>query len=136
MTTTAQPSRPTIEPTETSRPFWDAVRQHRLDIQRCESCRQHVFYPRTTCSHCGSFALAWVTAAGTGTVYTYTVARRPTHPALHAPSVIAIVELDEGPRLATNIIDCAEADVSIGMRVEVTFEDHQHGALPMFRPAR
>lgn len=130
-------SRPTIEPTETTRPFWDAAREHRLDIQRCGVCRRHVFYPRTTCPHCGSLELIWVNAAGTGTVYTYTVARRPTHRTLVdvVPYVVAIVELDEGPRLATNIVGCSPDDVTIGMRVEVSFEDHDDIALPVFRPA-
>ncbi len=77
-------------------------------------------------------------ARGTGTLYTYTVARRPTHPGFadRVPYVIAVVELDEGPRMTTNLIDCSPEELSIGMRVEVAFGDLQDGLrLPLFRPA-
>jgi uncharacterized OB-fold protein len=107
-------------------------------IQRCSNCRSHIFYPRYNCPQCGSRGLEWVQASGRGKVYTYTVARRPTHPAFadRVPYVIAIVELEEGPRLTTNIVDCDPNAVRIDMPVEVTFEDvNEEISLPVFRPA-
>ncbi len=131
--------RPLPRPTALSAPFWEAARRHELRIQRCRSCREHVFYPRYNCPHCGSRELDWVTASGRGTVYTFTVARRPTHPAFadRVPYVIAIVELDEGPRLTTNIVGCDPGAVRIGMRVRATFEDvGEEISLVMFEPER
>lgn len=125
------------KPSPFSQPFWDAARRHEFVIQRCRSCEQHVFYPRYNCPHCGSLDLEWVPAAGRGTIYTYTVARRPTHPifADRVPYVIAIVELEEGPRLTTNIVGCDPEEVRIGMPVEAMFEDiDEAGTLIMFRP--
>jgi uncharacterized OB-fold protein len=90
------------------------------------------------CTECGSQALEWVVACGRGTVYSYTVARRPTHPAFaeRVPYVIAIVELDEGPRVTTNVVDCDPDAVRIGLPVELTFEAPVDGiALPLFRPS-
>ena len=134
----AQIPRPLPRPSPFSRPFWEAARQHELLIQRCSNCRGHVFYPRYNCTHCGSRDLEWVKASGRGKVYTFTVARRPTHPAFadRGPYVIAIVELEEGPRLTTNIVDCHPDSVRIDMPVEVTFEDvNEEVSLPVFRPA-
>jgi uncharacterized OB-fold protein len=133
------PSRPTPPPNSVSAPYWEAARRHELVIQQCLDCQRHVFHPRPTCPHCGAHDLKWVPVSGHGTVHTFTVARRPTHPAFadRVPYVIAIVELDEGPRLNTNIVDCAPEDVHIDMRVEVTYEDlddEDATTLPVFRP--
>ena len=129
--------RPLPRPTALSQPFWDAARQHELHVQRCTACGTHVFYPRYNCTSCGSRGLDWVRASGRATVYTFTVARRPTHQAFadKTPYVIAIVELDEGPRLTTNIIGCEPDDVRIGMPVEASFEDtDDEVTLVTFRP--
>jgi uncharacterized OB-fold protein len=125
-------------PSPFSQPFWDAARDHRLMIQRCGRCGTHVFYPRYNCTSCGAVALEWVEASGRGTVYTFTVARRPTHPALadKVPYVIAIVELEEGPRMTTNIVGCDPDAVRIGMPVAASYEDHDGGTLVMFAPER
>ena len=129
--------RPRPEPSATSQPFWDATLNGEFRIQHCTECGAHVFYPRVNCTECGSQALEWVVACGRGTVYSYTVARRPTHPAFaeRVPYVIAIVELDEGPRVTTNLVDCDPDTVRIGLPVELTFEAPVDGiALPLFRP--
>ncbi len=134
---TSQIPRPLPQPSPFSLPFWEAARRHELVIQRCTRCRSHIFYPRYNCPHCGSRELEWVKASGRGKVYTYTVARRPTHPAFadRVPYVIAVVELEEGPRLTTNIVDCDPHSVRIDMPVEVTFEDvNEEISLVMFRP--
>lgn len=130
-------TRPLPRPTELSRPYWDAARRHELKVQRCTRCGLHIFYPRFNCTRCGARELEWIRASGTGSVYTYTVARRPTHAAFadRVPYVIAVVELDEGPRMTTNIVGCAPDDVRIGMRVEASFEDvNDEISLVMFRP--
>ncbi|MFT7598689.1 MAG: putative OB-fold protein [Acidimicrobiales bacterium] len=130
--------RPLPRPTSHSAPFWSATTEGRFLIQRCTSCDQASFYPRVNCPACGSLELSNEDASGRATVFTYTIARRPTHSAFAdaGPSIIAIVELEEGPHVTTNIIDCDPAEVSIGMAVEVTFADEIDGiALPLFRPA-
>lgn len=131
--------RPRPRPSGASEPFWEGTRRGEFRIQRCSSCRTAVFYPRYNCTHCGSRDLEWQAIAGRGTLHTYTVARRPTHPAFaeRVPYVIAIVELDEGPRVTTNLVDCDPDTVRIGMRVELTFEPEREGvAIPLFRPAK
>jgi uncharacterized OB-fold protein len=107
-----------------SRPYWDAAREHRLLIQRCSACGEHVFYPRAACPHCHDARLEWVEASGRGTVYSFTVARRPAGPwfADKTPYVVALVELEEGPRLLGTLRVEPEA-ARVGQRVRVAFED-------------
>ena len=90
------------------------------------------------CPHCHSTDIEWLAAAGGGTVYTYTVVQHPTHPAFadKVPYVVAVVELDEGPRIVTNIKHCPIGDVRGGMRVSIFFEDvFPNITLPMAEPA-
>lgn len=129
--------RPVPMPDSDSQPFWDGAREHRLLIQRCKDCGRHQFYPRIFCQGCLSDSLAWVDSQGMGHVYTYTVARVPASPAFAAevPYVVAMVQLPEGVRLVTNIVDCSPEDVHIGMPVEVTFREVSGSCtLPVFRP--
>ena len=129
--------RPLPQPSPLSRPFWDGARSRELWVQRCRSCGSHIFYPRYLCPRCSSSEIEWVRASGRGTVFTYTVARRPTHPAFadRVPYVIAVVELAEGPKLTTNIVDVDPDDVAIGLAVEASFEDVGDVTLVNFRPA-
>jgi len=130
--------RPLPQPTPITQPFWDAAREHRLSMQRCRSCEKFVFYPRPLCSHCGSDDLEWRDLSGRATVYSYTIARRATARPFEpdVPYVIAIVELDEGPRMTTNIVGCPPEDVRIGMPVLAHFEDASDEiTLVKFRPA-
>ena len=125
------------KPTPQSQPFWDGTAKGEYRVQECARCGAHVFYPRYNCTECGATELRWKPASGRGTVYTFTVARRPTHPAFadRVPYVIAVVELDEGPHVTTNIVDCDPEQVAIGMPVEVRFEEPVDGvALPVFAP--
>ena len=121
-------------------PYWDAARDGQLLVQQCGACKAWSFPARANCPHCGASELSWQAAAGTATVYSYTVAHRPPHPVLagQCPLVIAIVELDEGPRMMTNIVNCDPAGVSVGMQVKVTFEaiDDSDVQLPVFEPTR
>lgn len=130
-------SRPLPRPTDQTGEFWAATAEGRFVIQRCGRCEQAIFYPRVNCPKCGSTDLGAEDASGRGTVFTYTVARRPTHRAFAEAGayVIAIVELEEGPHVTTNIVDCDPEVVTIGMPVELTFADEVDGiALPLFRP--
>lgn len=136
-TETSPVRRPLARPTENSAVFWAATTEGRFVIQTCRACAQTTFYPKVNCPACGSTDLVDTDASGLGTVFTYTIARRPTHAAFAdaCPYVIAIVELAEGPHVTTNIVGCDPEDVTIGMAVEVTFADEVDGiALPLFRP--
>jgi uncharacterized OB-fold protein len=105
-----------------SRPYWEGLAQGELRIQRCDACSHHVFYPRAICPHCSSGKLSWITAAGKGTIYSYTVAHQAFGPyADEVPFVVAIVELEEGVRMMTRIVGTPHEQVRIGAAVHVTF---------------
>ncbi|MEL7158996.1 MAG: OB-fold domain-containing protein, partial [Actinomycetota bacterium] len=91
---------------EDSAPFWAATAEGRLTLQRCRSCETVIWWPRSLCPQCASFDLDWFTASGRGTVYSYTVVHRSQGRTWNevTPYVLAYVELDEGPRLMTNIV--------------------------------
>jgi uncharacterized OB-fold protein len=130
--------KPLPRPTAASLPFWEAAKRHELQIQRCGSCGAHIFYPREVCPECLSSHLQWLKVSGKGTVYSYTIAQAPTHPAFaeDVPYVIAIVELAEGPHLTTNITGCQPDEVRVGMPVVATFDDvTPEMTLVKFRPA-
>ncbi len=116
---------PLPRPYQDTETYWAAARDHRFVIQHCKSCGKHQFYPRGVCSHCLSSDLEWHEASGKGTVYSFSVNHRAPHPGFAdvIPFVLAIVELEEGPRMMTNIVECNPDSVKIGMAVEVTFED-------------
>jgi uncharacterized protein len=115
------PERPYPEPEPLVRPFWDALKAGRLDIQRCTACSRHVFYPRAVCPHCGRGPLEWVTASGSGTVHAFTVAHRaPEAFRAEVPFVVALVDLDEGVRMMTRLVDVDRAQVSIGLPVKLS----------------
>ena len=123
---------------ELTRPYWEAARRRELVIQRCEACKRWSFPPRAHCPGCGSGALSWHPASGRGTVYSYTVAHRPPHPVFadQCPLTIAIVELEEGPRMMSNIVGCEPGEVEVGMALRVAFEpiDDSDVVLPVFPP--
>ena len=122
-----------------TRPYWDAARQGELHVQRCAACGERPFPPRAHCPRCGGGTLEWAAMSGRATVYTFTVARRPPHPvfAPRCPLVVAVIELEEGPRLISNVIDVDPASMYVGMPVLVVFEriDDSDIMLPVFRPA-
>jgi uncharacterized OB-fold protein len=132
---TALPA-PAPTPTPETAAFWAATAEGRLLLARCTACAAVVWYPRARCPVCHAGETAWFEAAGTGTVYSATVSRRGEGAyAEAAPYVLAYVELDEGPRLLTNIVDVPVDEVRIGQRVMVTFADTGTGAaLVRFRP--
>ena len=128
---------PIPKPTPETQPYWDATKRHVLMIQRCDGCGEHYFYPRPLCPRCFSRAVSWVQVSGKGRLHTYTINYRPprTFPT-QSPLIIAIIELDEGPRLMSNIVG-AEPDpakLRCDAKVEVVFEDLTDAiTLPKFR---
>ena len=130
--------KPVPVPTPTSAPFWDGVRDGVVKLQKCNDCGVWVFYPRSRCSSCLSDALDWHTVSGNGTLYTFTIARQPTSPhfASEVPQRIAVVELDEGVRLTTTLVNIADADIKIGMRVKPYFDAvSEDSTLLRYQPA-
>jgi len=103
-------------------PFWEACAEGRLVIQRCGSCHRHQFYPRLVCAACGGAELDWVEASGRGSLKSWTLIRRAVSAAFNAPYVVALVELDEGPTMMTNLVGCDPESLAIGQRVQATFE--------------
>ena len=124
-----------IQQDSDSRPYWEGLEQGELRIQRCDACARAVFYPRALCPHCFSDQLSWIVATGKGTIYSYTVAHQAFGPfAAETPFVVAIVELEEGVRMMTRIIDAPRERIAIGAAVQVTFETvGEHFTLPYFR---
>ena len=97
--------KPLPKPSPTSRPYWEAARRHELQLQQCGACKAYIYYPRERCPHCMSDNLEWERVSGRGKLYSYTVVRRASSRSFaDAPYVLAIVELDEGPRMTTNMI--------------------------------
>ena len=120
---------------ETQR-FWDATAQGRLELPRCDGCQFVIWYPRALCPRCHRTDVTWVELSGRGEVYSFTVTRRGQGRWTDVtPYVLAYVELAEGPRILTNVVECDPDDVRIGLPVEVAFADTGEGnALPRFRP--
>lgn len=119
-----------------SRPYWEGLAQGELRIQRCKTCKKAVFYPRAICPHCHSDQLEWIVASGKGTIYTYTVAHQAFGQfAADVPFVVALIELEEGVRMMSRIIDAPRDRVTIGAMVQVTFAGMggEDLTLPYFR---
>lgn len=121
-----------------SAPFWEGCRQGKLLIQHCNSCNQNQFPPGNICSSCRSDALVWKEASGRGTVFSWIVVVHPIPKPVYAedvPYVVALVELEEGVRMPTNIVGCDSDKIAAGMPVKVFF-DRVDGdvVLPRFRP--
>lgn len=130
--------KPLPRPKAISQPFWDAAKAGRLDLQTCTKCGNAQHPPRPLCLECWSGALEWKTASGLATIYSFTTAWRSSTKGFRdeTPYVVAIVETDEGARMTTNIVGCAPADVSIGMRVRAVFvRATDEITLPKFAPA-
>jgi len=129
--------RPLPDPHPETEPFWRGASEGRLLLRECESCGLVYHYPRDVCPDCLSEHTTWRESDGRGRVYSYSVVRQlEGWPADALPLLLAYVELDEGPRLLTNLVDCARTDVDIGTPVEVTFEEtgKPDVAIPVFTP--
>ena len=124
-------------PDEDSTPYWEGCRKSRLMLQRCGTCGTVRFPPQHLCPSCWSENADWVQASGRGEVYTFGVVRRALRPDWRerVPYVVALVCLEEGPKLFTNIVDCRPEEVAIGMPVVVIFDQvSEEIVLPKFRP--
>lgn len=106
-----------------STPFWEAVRAHRLDLQRCSDCGRYRMPPRPMCAHCRSQASEWVTASGRGRVHSWVTYHESPHPAFEAPYSVLLVDLDEGVRVVSSPVGIAPEELEIGLPVSVEFED-------------
>ncbi|WP_406401477.1 Zn-ribbon domain-containing OB-fold protein [Streptomyces sp. NBC_00879] len=130
-----------------TRPFWDAATEGLLLIRRCRACAKAHHYPREFCPYCWSEDVDWERASGRATLYTWSVVHRNDLPPFggRVPYTAAVVDLAEGPRMMTEIVGCPEAELLIGMELEVTFRtdateataatEGDGVAVPVFRPA-
>ena len=124
-------------PDHETREYWDAARERRLLIKRCRACGRTHFYPRPFCPHCWSDEVEWEQASGRATLYTWSVVRRNDLPPFgeRVPYVAAVVDLDEGPRMMTNVVDCEFDALEVGMPLEVLFQEiSEDVTIPVFRP--
>jgi uncharacterized OB-fold protein len=127
-------------PDPVTRPFWDSLRAHAIQLQRCQGCGRYVYYPRPLCPSCGSRDLVWTPVSGRGVVHAFTIPHRQANPffAARVPYVVALVELEEGARMMANLVDVEPTPeaVHVGLRVEIVYEDvTDEVTLPAFRPA-
>jgi uncharacterized OB-fold protein len=127
--TVTGPTKPRPYPTPTTRPFWEALAEGHVLLQRCNACGAWNHYPRYRCVACLSDDLGWEEVSGEGTIFTFTIARTPVTPhfADEVPQLLAIVELDEGPHLSSVIVDAAPDDLAVGRRVVPVFEHGDDG---------
>jgi uncharacterized OB-fold protein len=119
-------------------PYWDSAKRHGLQLQQCRGCERFRYPPAKFCPRCLSDETDWREISGRGTVYSFIVVHQRYDPSFaeDLPYNVAIVELEEGPRLTTNVVDCANGDLQVGMAVELTYDDvTEEFTLPKFRPA-
>jgi uncharacterized protein len=123
---------------EVSRPFWEAAKRHELVMPRCTICDHLFFYPRSECPRCLSNHLEWMQVSGRGRLHTYTVVYQPANAAFRGdtPYIYAVVQLDEGPRIVSNVVQCDLDAVSVDMHLEAIFDDvTPEWTLVKFKPA-
>ena len=123
---------------EDNAPYWGYARGHELRMQKCANCGYIRFPVSIVCPRCHSLEMEWTKLSGKGKVYSYVIYHQAYHPAYKddIPYVVAIIQLDEGPRMESNITDCRLEDLRIGMPVELYFDDVTDDvSLPKFRPA-
>ena len=132
-------ARPLPVPDPVTRPFWESLKARAIQLQRCRGCGRFVYYPRALCPACSSDELLWTPVSGRGVVHAFTIPHRHPKPAFGAvvPYVVALVELEEGARILSNLveIDPTPEAVHVGLRVEIVYEDvTDEITLPRFRP--
>ncbi|MBN2059213.1 MAG: OB-fold domain-containing protein [Deltaproteobacteria bacterium] len=130
--------KPLPQPNPDTQPFWNGYGKHELRFQKCDDCGHVRWQASMICPMCYSTDTGWIVARGRGKVYSYVVYHRAYHPAFNGdlPYVVAVVELDEGPHLLTNIVGCPPEDAFCEMPVEVSWDDVAEGiSLPKFRPS-
>lgn len=110
---------------ELTKPFWEAAKRHELVMPRCKTCDHLFFYPREECPRCLSTNLEWAKVTGRGRLYSYTVVRQPANPAFNddVPYVYAVVQLEEGPRMVSAVVDCPLEELQVDMPLVAVFDD-------------
>lgn len=130
--------KPVPVPTPETQPFFDGAAAGELRIQRCADCGRPFFYPRPSCPFCASGTVEWFTATGRATLYSYTINHRPA-PGFEddTPYAIAVVQLEEGPRMMANIVGIENTpdNLVLDMDLQVTFEQRGDVTIPQFTPA-
>lgn len=115
--------------------FWDGLKDGKILVQRCKGCARLRHPPRPMCPHCNSLDWDAIEASGRGTLHSFVLPRHPSWPWFEGTYVVALVDLEEGVRLVTNLVDVDPADVTIGMPVEGWVEHFDNGvSLHQFRP--
>ena len=136
MADTAKRPRPLPQPTPETQHFWDGTKEGELRLQRCRDCGHVYFPPRPLCPACSSRDVEAFAASGRGSLLSYVINQRQ-HPSFDSPYAIALVQLEEGPTMMSNIVDCEQTPEALvlDMPLTVTFEYHGDIAIPLFRPA-
>lgn len=127
---------PEPKPTAISEPHWQGCKDSKLMVQRCNQCALYVFPPQPVCPQCMQTSLIWQRSSGNGTLYSFSVVHRPQTPAFEAPYITAIIELEEGWHMLSNLVDCNAETVAIGDPVEVHFQPRGDSVLPLFKPKK
>jgi hypothetical protein len=132
-------NKPLPQATPETQEFWDGLKRGELRIQQCQDCDEHYFYPRSFCPHCHSRNVEWTTVSGKGTVETFVINHRAFGVFEDStPYVIAVISLEEGPRLMTNLVnvDPDPEHVTVDMPVEIVYDAVTDDVtLPKFQPA-
>lgn len=138
MTTSTEYAKPLPVRTEENAPFWDSAKRHALEMQRCGDCGRFRYPVAEYCPRCLSPATEWTPVSGKGSVYSFIIVHQRYDPSFadDLPYNVAIVELDEGPRLVSNIIGIPNGDIRVGMPLTISYEDvTEEFTLPKFKPA-
>jgi uncharacterized OB-fold protein len=135
MTEASAFERPVPRPTPISKPFWDGLRERKVMIQYSPSADRWVFYPRLLAPGTLADDLEWREVSGEGVLYTFAIARKPTAPPWRdaLPQLLAVVQLDQGPRLTTELVDVAPEAIETGMRVRPVFDDIEGTEITLLR---
>lgn len=128
-------SGPVPSPTPETAPFWEGTKAHELRMQQCNSCGKFYFYPRSHCRYCNSEDVEWKTISGKGTLASFVINNRPTPPFdKDTPIIVALIQLDEGPRMMSNIVgvEAKPENLELDAPVEVEFVERGEQVLPVF----
>jgi hypothetical protein len=131
-------NKPLPQPNADTKPFWDGCKEHQLRFQKCRNCGHLRWPPSIICPICYSPETEWTVASGKGKIYTFAIYHHAYDKTFEndLPYVVALVELEEGPHILTNIVGCSPSEVQCDMPVEVTWEDvTKQFSLPKFKPA-
>jgi len=134
----AEYKRPLPVPDEVTKPFFEGAKHHELMLQRCKACGAYLYPVKLRCDNCLEGDLEWVKASGKGKLYSFGLMHQLYHPGFteEIPYNVAVVELDEGIRIVSNIVGCPNSELRVDMPLEVTFEDiNEEVSIPKFRPA-